>query len=386
MEALRFPCALDKSPLTRRGFYNAKRGWYDSRWPLVGLPTGHDFICIDFDPGALEHARLLPQDTFVQQTRRGLHHFYLPEAGWPSAVLLMPRRMIELKAANAYVIDWSREGLPNNGLPLRRIGMGLAELKAVFAPFWEGPVVEDRLGGETKKRQRAVSNCQHLSNSPAPDVDLSRINPIEYREFGRWLRLLTSCKVAGVSREAFVEWSAGDPQYAEDAKRVLEVWDRVKPDGRVSEATLFGALRDGGTNGQPADVSAGAPPPVPKGRRRMTWAEVNELNRMTRWLAGQKEDEGALFWLACRFGEWRMEFVTTDRVLEELIVGAAWQAGLRNKDRVRRQVRNGMRIGALEWLDRHANGHADGDGPTTDQTSAGRISECNGQHGELTKE
>jgi hypothetical protein len=85
----------------------------------------------------------------------------------------------------------------------------------------------------------------------------------------------------------------------------------------------------------------------------MTWADVNELNRMTRWLASQKGDEGALFWLACRFGEWRMEFVTTDRVLEELLLGAAWQAGLRNKERVRRQVRNGLRVGALEWLDRH---------------------------------
>jgi hypothetical protein len=170
MEALRFPCALDKSPLTARGFYNAKRGWYDSRWPLVGLPTGHDFICIDFDPGALEHARLLPQDTFIQQTRRGLHHFYLPEAGWPSAVLLMPRRMIELKAANAYVIDWSREGLPNNGLPLGRIGMELAELKAVFAPFWEGPVVEDRLGAKRKNVSGLFLSLHHHQPPPKPST------------------------------------------------------------------------------------------------------------------------------------------------------------------------------------------------------------------------
>jgi hypothetical protein len=143
--ALRFPCNVEKEPLTLRGFRDAKRFYYDSAWPLVGLPTGHDFICIDFDPGGLEHAGLLPQDTFVQQTRRGLHHFYLAEPGWPSVVLLMPGRLVELKAANAYVIDWSREGLPNNGLPLRRIGMGLAELKALFAPFWrEGRGEEGR--------------------------------------------------------------------------------------------------------------------------------------------------------------------------------------------------------------------------------------------------
>jgi hypothetical protein len=258
----------------------------------------------------------------------------------------MPRRQIELKAANAYVIDWSREGLPNNGLPLRRIGMGLAELKAVFAPYWQGPAMEER-GTDRPKRQRAV-NITPPSSNPA-DVDLTRIDPTEYREFGRWLRLLTSCKVAGVSREAFVAWSAGDPQYAEDAGRVCAVWDRVKPDGRVSEATLYGALRGGGIE-EPADVG---PPPPPKDRQRMTYVEVNELTRMARWLASQKGDEGALFWTACRFGAFRMEFRVTDAVLEEMLVDAAKQAGLRNKERVGRQVRNGLRIGALEWIDRH---------------------------------
>jgi hypothetical protein len=36
----RFPCTVDKRPLTPQGFYNAKAGVDDSSWALVGIPTG----------------------------------------------------------------------------------------------------------------------------------------------------------------------------------------------------------------------------------------------------------------------------------------------------------------------------------------------------------
>jgi hypothetical protein len=57
-------------------------------------------------------------------------------------------------------------------------------------------------------------------------------------------------------------------------------------------------------------------------------------------------DEDSLFWAACRYGEARMAVVIKDDVLEHFLVGAAWQCGLRDKDRVRRQIRNGFRAGA----------------------------------------
>jgi hypothetical protein len=169
---------------------------------------------------------------------------------------------------------------------------------------------------------------------------------------------MMACHAAGIEREAFVAWSAGDPLYAGDAESVRRQWNGLKAGGnekgRVSEATLFAALRGGGRKEQP-DQHTPMPSP-PKGRRRMSYEDTNELSRMCRWLVSQREDEGALFWIACRCGEWRMKFVSADEVLEEMVVAAAWQAGLKNKARVRRQVRNGMRIGALEWLDRHGDG------------------------------
>jgi hypothetical protein len=213
---------------------------------------------------------------------------------------------------------------------------------------------------------------------------IGKLDPTRFREYTKWLHLMMACHAAAIEREDFVEWSIGDPLYANAGDEVRKIWNSLKVEGnangRITEATLFAAIRDAGTKEQP-DRCAPSPP---KKRKEMGWAERNELSRMLRWAAGQQGDEGALFWLACRFGGWRMEFAVADRVLEELLMGAAWQAGLRNKDRARRQIRNGIRIGAQEWIDRHANGHADAGAGEADIDRA--VSECNGQHGELTEE
>jgi hypothetical protein len=47
-----------------------------------------------------------------------------------------------------------------------------------------------------------------------------------------------------------------------------------------------------------------------------------------------------------------MEYVVADEVLEDLLVKAAWEAGMRNKVNVLRQVKNGIREGSLEWIRR----------------------------------
>jgi hypothetical protein len=128
--ALRFPCGLDKKPLTEHGFKDARRYHYNIRWPRVGLRTGEEqgFMAIDVDPLGMRSRLLsfIPM-TRVQQTPRGLHYFLLAEP-WGCAVLAPG---IELKANGGYVIDYSREALPFDDVPLARIGMSLAELKAI---------------------------------------------------------------------------------------------------------------------------------------------------------------------------------------------------------------------------------------------------------------
>jgi hypothetical protein len=111
---------------------------------------------------------------------------------------------------------------------------------------------------------------------------LAPIDPTEYRSFPDWFRLMMSCFVAGVAREEFVAWSVSDPPYANDGDEIRRMWDALKPNGEITEATLFRGLRK-----QPAV----APPPVPKCRRRMSRADRDELCRFARWLARQREDE-----------------------------------------------------------------------------------------------
>jgi hypothetical protein len=360
-DLLVFPCKPDKKPLVDAWPENAKRVEPPGHWPLVGSITGprNGYDVLDVECEGLDWLAANPVPrTRAQRTPRGWHLLFRAAEGLSGSNDLRISKDVHVRATGSYHIWWPRQGFAVVDAPL-------AEWPEELLGLAMGPG-----GAALTDHRRAVSNCQHLS--PAPDVDLSRIDPTEYREFGRWLRLLTSCKVAGVSREAFLAWSIGDPQYAEDAKRVLEVWDHVKPNGGITEGTLFAALR---SKERPED---GGWPSPPKKRRQMGWPERNELSRMLRWLTSQREDEGALFWIACRLGEWRMKFVCADRVLEELLMGAAWQAGLRDKDRVRRQVRNGIRVGAVAWRDQHANGHADADG--VGQADIDRaVSECDEQ-------
>jgi hypothetical protein len=241
---------------------------------------------------------------------------------------------VHVRASGNYHVWWPRQGYDVVDGPIANWPEGLLKIA----------LGHDHHGDEDSPHHlRAVSTC----NNPtiAHDVDLNQINVTQYQDFSRWLRLLTSCKVAGVSREDFVSWSISDPAYADDAEEIAEIWDIVKPNGKITPATLFAALKR-----QPAEVSI---PPVPKHRRKMSPKDVDELSRMCRWLRSEREDEGALFWTACRLGNWRMEYVVTDNVLEDLLVRAAWEAGLRNKVRVLRQIRNGLRRGSLEWLSKH---------------------------------
>jgi Primase C terminal 2 (PriCT-2) len=44
---------------------------------------------------------------------------------------------------------------------------------------------------------------------------------------------------AGIDREAFIEWSIGDPLYANEAEEIGRRWDSLKPDGGVTARVLF---------------------------------------------------------------------------------------------------------------------------------------------------
>src|SRR5205807_1086240 len=94
---------------------------------------------------------------------------------------------------------------------------------------------------------------------------LAPIDPTDYRNFEDWFRLMMSCFVAGVDCEEFVSWSTNDPLYADVGDEIRRMWSALKPNGEITEATLFRALK-----GEPVVQSKRSFPIPPKHRRKMT--------------------------------------------------------------------------------------------------------------------
>jgi hypothetical protein len=346
---------VDKVPMWKDW---ANRATMQCPWlagDVPGVPMGwrSGLVLVDVD-GEEAEAWLIEQiaagripETRHHRTTRGYHLCFRYAGGFTNRTGIRPG--VDFKTDEGFACWWPKRGRPWEDRPI-------AELPEVVREL-----LRDAHGAAGGSVARAVSNSKGTLPISAADT-IGKLDPCAFRDYTKWLHLMMACHAAGIEREAFVEWSISDPLYANDAESVRRQWNGLKAEGsangRVSEATLFAALRDAKSKEQP--VQQAPMPSPPKGRRRMSYADTNELSRMLRWLTTQKEDEGALFWIACRLGEWRMKFVSADHVLEDMVVATAWQAGLRNKARVRRQVRNGMRIGALEWLDRNREGDGAG--------------------------
>jgi hypothetical protein len=331
-----FPCLSspdplrNKRPATTRGFYDALHVEPPEAWQLVGVRAGAEsgVDCLDIDPAKGgdrwydANFDAIPWTRAHATQRDGVHLLFRHAPGLKSSVSRIALG-VDVRADGAYFIWWPREGLPFEDHPICD---------------WPDWLLAEAMG-KRRKLPSAAGTCLRAPFQPGTEgeFDLFRIDPTKYQDLNSWLALMTACKVAGVDREAFVVWSISDPKYADHALSVREIWDRLKPDGRISEATLFQALRR--VEGVPEDTASQKPQP---GRRQLTWRDKARM----KGIADVVVDEGKLFWAACRYGELRMEIRIEDDVLEELLMAAAWRAGLKNKVRARRQIRNGLRVGS----------------------------------------
>lgn len=78
---------------------------------------------------------------------------------------------------------------------------------------------------------------------------LAGIDVGEYNTNAKWLELMMACHhaTAGEGRDEFIEWSTGDPSYAQDGWSIGRRWDSLSADQsgkRITEKTLFKALVD----------------------------------------------------------------------------------------------------------------------------------------------
>jgi hypothetical protein len=85
----------------------------------------------------------------------------------------------------------------------------------------------------------------------------------------------------------------------------------------------------------------------------MSRKEADDINRIVAWAGRKTGDEDAFFWACCELDRFRMRFVVDDAGLERMLLDAAFRAGLWREDRkwsrerVLRQIRNGLRHGSL---------------------------------------
>ena len=80
---------------------------------------------------------------------------------------------------------------------------------------------------------------------------LAHLDPEDFRDQDRWFTLMQACHhaTAGDGRQEFVDWSTGDPQYADDGGVIGRRWDSLHVGGdgaRVTYRTLHKFLRDAG--------------------------------------------------------------------------------------------------------------------------------------------
>jgi hypothetical protein len=127
-----FPCRSNKSPATRRGFYDAKpRGeWGQLEPELWGRPTGDGFFVVDVDSSdgldALREAIgvELPE-TLTSKTPRGFHAYYRMPAG----VEIRNRQGVvpgvDVRGRGGYVICWP---FVDAGVPIAEAPGALVEL------------------------------------------------------------------------------------------------------------------------------------------------------------------------------------------------------------------------------------------------------------------
>jgi Virulence-associated protein E-like domain/Bifunctional DNA primase/polymerase, N-terminal/Primase C terminal 2 (PriCT-2) len=80
---------------------------------------------------------------------------------------------------------------------------------------------------------------------------LGGLDVTEYRDHDKWLRLMMACHHAsnGDARDEFVDWSTGDPEFADHAEIIGRRWDSLHADNsgdRITAATLNKILADAG--------------------------------------------------------------------------------------------------------------------------------------------
>jgi hypothetical protein len=342
----RFPCQVEnKKPLTPHGFKDAVRVRDDTAWPLVGVPTGVKFDVLDVDPRnggtAWYDANFdaLPLTRCHQTQGGGIHLLFRPAPGLRcTSDRIAPG--IDVKAAGGYVIWWPREGLPFEDAPLCE---------------WPDWLLAEAMKPKARSAVGRNPNTLPLPHHAADLTDaLRKLDPRDWSEHDRWLQLMTACRAVGIERADFIEWSVGDPDYADDGEVIARRWDSLAP---KHGGALWAALAQSGIKltharsagagksvGVPSEASS--PSFNPKPTRNLV-RRLEAIQRTVERAQGANR-ERALFNGACTCAEIIAEpgSKLTPSTAKALLLSAAHTNGLLReigKEEVHRTIANGLR-------------------------------------------
>jgi hypothetical protein len=168
-------------------------------------------------------------------------------------------------------------------------------------------------------------------------VALQQLDPCDFNEYGKWFALAGACKALGISREAFCDWSAGDPEYVGDRQENERIWDSARGEhgGALYNAISASVL----TPGSPRKSAKGNLSPKP--RRTFNW---RSRVATVIGILHAKQDNDTLFWVSCVCAEINAECgkPTLDfarKFLEDNCPKFIEQVGI---DEVRRIIQNGF--------------------------------------------
>ncbi|MDF2231586.1 bifunctional DNA primase/polymerase [Albimonas sp. CAU 1670] len=228
----------------------------------VGVRLGSEHLVIDYDPrndpsGTAFDELILwtgadPRLWPAVRTGGGGLHIYLTK---PVEVLLIDSLEafpgVEFKTRGRQVVAPGSIH-PEQGRPyewLRVEGVWEADPDDIFLGLPEAP---EAILDVARRPERSVGAPVDPGHHTAEELAemLGALEPGNFQDHAAWFTLMQACHhaTAGEGRTEFVEWSTGDPRYAEDAWIIGRRWDSLdasRADG-VTYRTLHKALRDAG--------------------------------------------------------------------------------------------------------------------------------------------
>jgi hypothetical protein len=117
---------------------------------------------------------------------------------------------------------------------------------------------------------------------------LGRLDPTDFKDQEKWLQMMMACHHAtdGDGRQEFIDWSTGDPAYADDAGRIGARWDSLhRAEERGGPAVTFKTLHKFLTD-------SGAGEAIPRAAAADDFADAEEDNaELVRLIESEKKED-----------------------------------------------------------------------------------------------